>query len=109
MRAGDTDTTSHRIVLTDLLDLQARLRGDPASLTSPRTGRPGEGDGVVRLLHDADRSATRIESLRRRLVALELEIRAYESLLRDVRPVLPAPEATVIDLQERRRRGTPPA
>ena len=67
--AGDT----HPSIVTDLLDLQSRLRGEPATLVPSRAVRAGlRGD-------DALAARSRIDALRRRLAALELEIEAYES------------------------------
>ncbi len=67
--AGDT----HPSVVTDLLDLQSRLRGEPATLMPSRAVRAGlrGEDGLA--------ASSRIDALRRRLAALELEIEAYES------------------------------
>lgn len=67
--AGD----AHPSVVTDLLDLQSRLRGEPATLVPSRAVRAGirGEDGLA--------ASSRIDALRRRLAALELEIEAYES------------------------------
>jgi len=70
---GEAGVT-HPSVVTDLLDLQSRLRGEPATLLpsrAVRAGIPGE-DGSA---------GSKIEALRRRLAALELEIEAYESAM----------------------------
>ena len=100
----DVDGSPHRAVMSNLLDIQARLRGDPASLIQARDGRRDEieialgGVSVVasadaqvddqapiedrlpfeREAPDTDEAQRRIESLRRRLAFLEMEIDAYE-------------------------------
>ena len=38
-RGWDGDGSQHDAVMSNLMDLQARLRGDPASLVLPRDGR----------------------------------------------------------------------
>jgi hypothetical protein len=75
---------SHDAVVSNLMDIQARLRGDPASLVLPRGGRRNnattvrQGDVSVTMDEDEADPDRRIESLRRRLEYLELEIDAYE-------------------------------
>ena len=104
-----TDERTHPTIVSDLMDLQARLRGEPASLVRPRTGRPGEDRAATTL----ERSGTianepahsRIEALRRRLASLELEIEAYEEAVAAM-ATLPRPEGVV--LQFRRRGDEPP-
>jgi hypothetical protein len=90
-RGYDRDGSEHDAVVSNLMDLQARLRGDPASLVLPRDGRREdtttvrEGDVTVTMGNgdgEADPEA-RIESLRRRLAYLELEIDAYEHAAED--------------------------
>jgi len=78
---------SHDAVVSNLMDLQARLRGDPASLVLPRGGRRldtttvAEGDVAVTVTPEEQGDPEqRIESLRRRLEYLELEIDAYEQV-----------------------------
>jgi len=112
----------HQAVISNLLDLQARLRGDPASMVVPKVGRPTvpdrvsveHGDVVVsavpdqkmptddRLVADTQDAEERIEALRRRLQFLELEIDAYESVVAEPpqEPSQPVVEANVIDLQQ---------
>ena len=114
------ESIPHQAVISNLLDLQARLRGDPASMVMPRVGRPmipdpvavmhddlvvseapraerANGGALVAETHDAEE---RIEALRRRLQFLELEIDAFETAIAEV-PMEPRPagEASVIDLQ----------
>jgi hypothetical protein len=77
-RGYDRDGSQHDAVVSNLMDLQARLRGDPASLVLPREGRR---DDPTTVRHD-DLSVTvgnneldperRIEALKRRLEYLEL-------------------------------------
>ena len=115
------DEVPHDAVISNLLDLQARLRGDPASMVVPKVGRPTVSDPVAIVQDDvvvtevpapeapvADplESGTqdaedRIEALRRKLQFLELEIDAYESAVSDLpaTPAEPVDEADVIDLQ----------
>jgi hypothetical protein len=106
-RTGDGDT-GHETVVSNLMDLQARLRGDPASLVLPREGRRSD---VVTVETD-DLSVTtrpqvaadperRIEALRRKLESLELEIDAYEQAADEppTPPDEPPPAADVIGLQ----------
>ena len=114
------DEAPHEAVVSNLLDLQARLRGDPASMVVPKVGRPTVPDPIA-LVHDdvavievpaaaptddplvADTqdAEDRIETLRRRLQFLELEIDAYESAVSDLpaTPVEPVVDADVNDLQ----------
>lgn len=83
-RGYDRDGSQHDAVVSNLMDLQARLRGDPASLVLPRDGRRDdattvrEGDLSVTVGEGEADPERRIESLRRRLEYLELEIDAYE-------------------------------
>jgi len=94
-RGYDRDGSQHDAVVSNLMDIQARLRGDPASLVLPREGR--RDDTTVR--HD-DLSVTvnggetdperRIETLRRRLEYLELEIDAYEHAAEEAQDEEPA-------------------
>jgi hypothetical protein len=106
--------------MSNLLDLQARLRGDPASMVVPKVGRPTAPDPVAIVQDDVvvievpesaaptadppggeQDAEDRIEALRRKLQFLELEIDAYESAVSDVpgTPAEPVVEADVIDLQ----------
>ena len=114
------DEVPHDAVMSNLLDLQARLRGDPASMVVPKVGRPTAPDPVAIVQDDVvvievpDSAAPtadppggeqdaedRIEALRRKLQFLELEIDAYESAVSDLpgTPAEPVVEADVIDLQ----------
>jgi hypothetical protein len=88
---------SHDAVVSNLMDLQARLRGDPASLVLPRGGRRldtttvREGDVSVTVgPEDESDPEERIESLRRRLEYLELEIDAYEHVADEAQNAPPA-------------------
>jgi hypothetical protein len=115
------DEVPHDAVVSNLLDLQARLRGDPASMVVPKVGRPTVPDPVAVVQDDVvvievpDRAAPtvdplmagtrdaedRIEALRRKLQFLELEIDAYESAVSDL-PATPAESVAddaVLDLQ----------
>ena len=85
-RGWDRDGSQHDAVMSNLMDIQARLRGDPASLVMPRDGRreqPADattvrsGDVSVTVGTEVDPDR-RIDALRRRLEYLELEIDAYE-------------------------------
>lgn len=114
------DEVPHDAVMSNLLDLQARLRGDPASMVVPKVGRPTAPDPVAIVQDDVvvievpesaaptadppggeQDAEDRIEALRRKLQFLELEIDAYESAVSDVpgTPAEPVVEADVIDLQ----------
>ena len=114
------DEVPHDAVISNLLDLQARLRGDPASMVVPKVGRPTAPDPVaigqddVVVIEVAESAAPtaeppaseqdaedRIEALRRKLQFLELEIDAYEGAVSDLpaAPAEPVAEADVIDLQ----------
>jgi hypothetical protein len=114
------DEVPHDAVMSNLLDLQARLRGDPASMVVPKVGRPTAPDPVAIMQDDVvvievpesaaptadppggeQDAEDRIEALRRKLQFLELEIDAYESAVSDVpgTPEEPVVEADVIDLQ----------
>jgi hypothetical protein len=94
-RGYDRDGAQHDAVVSNLMDLQARLRGDPGSLVLPRGGRRDKGttvregdlsvtigDGEV----DADR---RVDELKRRLEYLELEIDAYEHVAEETQSEAP--------------------
>jgi predicted lipoprotein len=107
---NDADDLGHRAVMSNLHDLQARLRGDPASLVLPRDGRRN-ADAVtvtnddVAVTTEPDESphdpASRIQALRRKLEFLELEIDAYENAA-DASATSPSPppaEADVVGLQ----------
>jgi hypothetical protein len=95
-RGYDRDGSQHDAVVSNLMDLQARLRGDPASLVLPREGRR---DDPMTVRHD-DLSVTvgndeldpdrRIEALERRLEYLELEIDAYEHGAAEAQDAQPA-------------------
>ncbi|MEP6757980.1 MAG: hypothetical protein ABJB55_02160 [Actinomycetota bacterium] len=113
----------HQAVVSNLLDLQARLRGDPASMIVPRVRPPVPSAPVLvshddvavtetpdvsqpdepvdRLLVETDDAEERIDALRRRLQYLELEIDAYASAA----PAIPVQderaigEGNVTDLQ----------
>ena len=115
------DEMPHEAVVSNLLDLQARLRGDPASMVVPKVGRPTVPDPVAIVQDDVvitespspegplgdpleagtQDAEDRIEALRRKLQFLELEIDAYESAVSDLpaTPAKPVAEADVIDLQ----------
>jgi hypothetical protein len=114
------DEVPHDAVMSNLLDLQARLRGDPASMVVPKVGRPTAPDPVAIVQDDVvvievpesaaptadppggeQDAEDRIEALRRKLQFLELEIDAYESAVSDLpgTPAEPVVEADVTDLQ----------
>ncbi len=114
------DEVPHDAVMSNLLDLQARLRGDPASMVVPKVGRPTLADPVAVVQDDVtvievpepapteepsvageQDAEDRIEALRRKLQFLELEIDAYESAVSDLpaTPAEPVAQADVIDLQ----------
>jgi hypothetical protein len=108
-RGWDRDGSQHDAVVSNLMDIQARLRGDPGSLVLPREGRRDRsadsttvrsGDVSVTVEADGDPDR-RIESLRRRLEYLELEIDAYEHAAEEPREAPgPAPvQADVAELQ----------
>src|SRR6186997_1290924 len=107
----------HEAVVSNLIDLQARLRGDPASMVVPKVGRPTVPDPIAvveddvaviaapgmtaptedRLVAGTQDAEDRIEALRRKLQFLELEIDAYESAVSDLpaTPVKPVVDADV--------------
>jgi hypothetical protein len=117
------DDSQHDAVVSNLLDLQARLRGDPASLFQARkshhpvaepvapvsvvesdvgvtvTPEP-EGTQPDTVIEAAEDAEHRIQALQRRLEFLELEIDAYEDAA--TAEQTPAPKiqpAPVTDLQ----------
>jgi hypothetical protein len=106
----DSDDLGHRAVMSNLRDLQARLRGDPASLVLPRESRRTDQSVMVSTddlavttdaSHDARDPASRIQALRKKLEFLELEIDAYEQA--DDAPSASEPlpaEADVVGLQQ---------
>jgi hypothetical protein len=105
----DRDGSQHDAVVSNLMDIQARLRGDPGSLVLPRDGRrdrPADtttvrsGDVSVTVGADGD-PERRIDALRRRLEYLELEIDAYEHAVEEPHEVSTPPpvQADVAELQ----------
>jgi hypothetical protein len=101
------DDGSHETVVSNLLDLQARLRGDPGSMLLPRGGRRPdlltvEVDEVAVSTPARPSPERRIEALRRKLEFLEMEIDAYEEAAHEPAestPVERLPEADVMGLQ----------
>ena len=109
-RGWDQTARQHEAVMSNLMDLQARLRGDPASLLMPRDGRREEqveattvqsGDVSVTVGQAPADPERRLDVLRRRLQYLELEIDAYEQAAeeRARRAAAGATQADVADLQ----------
>jgi hypothetical protein len=107
----DDDDLGHRAVMSNLRDLQARLRGDPASLVLPREGRRSEEavtvstDDVAVATEPAQPQrdpASRIQALRRKLEFLELEIDAYEQAAdaSATSAATPPADADVVGLQQ---------
>jgi hypothetical protein len=99
-RGSDRDGPEHEAVMSNLMDIQARLRGDPASLVLPRGRRRDDTTTVrhddvgVTMEEDGADPERRIESLRRRLEYLELEIDAYEQAADDGHEAEPATPIT---------------
>ena len=95
-RGYDRDGSQHDAVVSNLMDLQARLRGDPASLVLPREGRRDDAmtvrhdDLSVTVGNDEQDAERRIEALKRRLEYLELEIDAYEHVAAEAQDAPPA-------------------
>jgi hypothetical protein len=82
MARGTRPEPEHQAVLSNLYDLQARLRGDPASLVPPR-GR-ARVDGVRRASESVDMvraAAVRVTALRARLDQLEAELQSIAASL----------------------------
>jgi hypothetical protein len=74
----------HQAVLANLYDLQARLRGDPASLVQPRARARIDGPRGATGPADLVRAAeTRVIALKARLDQLEAEL---QSISRSLRP-----------------------
>jgi hypothetical protein len=85
---------SHPEIVSDLLDLQARLRGEPASLVRSKMGRPGVGSAIATLERPdvaTEPAGSRVDTLRRRLASLELEIEAYERAVAALPPTRRSP------------------
>jgi hypothetical protein len=82
---GTQPEPEHQAVLSNLFDLQARLRGDPASLVPPRSrARVAAPDrGAVRPDELVRAAEARVTALRARLDQLEAEL---QSIARSVRP-----------------------
>jgi hypothetical protein len=66
----------HQAVLSNLFDLQARLRGDPASLVRPRSRArvDGAGRGAQPPDESVRAASARVTSLRAKLDQLEAEL-----------------------------------
>jgi hypothetical protein len=107
----DADDAGHRAVMSNLRDLQARLRGDPASLVMPRESRRSDdvvtvSDGDVAVTSEPSRvghdPASRIQALRRKLEFLDLEIDAFEQAADTTGTTASPPpaEADVVGLQQ---------
>jgi hypothetical protein len=75
----------HQAVLSNLFDLQARLRGDPASLVRPRSRARVDTSGRGSLPpEDLVRAASaRVTALRAKLDQLEAEL---QTIARSLRP-----------------------
>ncbi len=102
-RGYDRDGAQHDAVVSNLMDLQARLRGDPASLVLPRDGRRDDAatvrHGDLSVTEGGSEAERRIEALKRRLEYLELEIDAYEHVAAEAVDV-PSPEPIKTDVGE---------
>jgi hypothetical protein len=74
----------HQAVLSNLYDLQARLRGDPASLVPPRSRARVEppARGPVRSDELLRAAEARVTALRARLDQLEAELQSIAGILR---------------------------
>jgi hypothetical protein len=74
----------HQAVLSNLYDLQARLRGDPASLVPPRSRARVDASGRgVQPPEDLVRAASaRVTALRAKLDQLEAELQTIAGSLR---------------------------
>jgi len=64
----------HQAVLSNIYDLQARLRGDPASLVPPRGRARLDGRGASQPADLVRAAEARVISLRARLDQLEAEL-----------------------------------
>ena len=74
----------HQVVLSNLYDLQARLRGDPASLVPPRSrARVNASDRGAQSPDEMVRaSSARVTALRAKLDQLEAELQTIARSLR---------------------------
>ena len=72
------------MVLSNLYDLQARLRGDPASLVPPRSRARVDGSGrsPVKPEELVRAAEARVTALRARLDQLEAELQSIAGTLR---------------------------
>ena len=99
-RGYDDGGSRHDAVVSNLMDIQARLRGDPASLVLPRDGRRDDSTTVrhddlsVSVGDEHFEPERRIEALKRRLEHLELEIDAYEHAAVNEGPTAPGVDDT---------------
>jgi hypothetical protein len=71
----------HQAVLSNLFDLQARLRGDPASLVPPRSRARVDARGAAQPVDMVRAAAARVTALRARLDQLEAELQSIAASL----------------------------
>jgi hypothetical protein len=79
--SGTRPEPEHQAVLSNLFDLQARLRGDPASLVPPRSRArigPSKASQPTELVRAAE---ARVTALRARLDQLEAELQSIAASL----------------------------
>jgi hypothetical protein len=79
---GTRPDPEHQAVLSNLFDLQARLRGDPASLVPPRSRARLDPSRPAPRPADMVRAAeSRVVALRAKLDQLEAELQSIASSL----------------------------
>jgi len=82
MARGTRPEPEHQAVLSNLYDLQARLRGDPASLVPPRgRARVDGARGMTQPVDMVRAAEARVTALRARLDQLEAELQSIAASL----------------------------
>ena len=79
--SGTRPEPEHQAVLSNLFDLQARLRGDPASLVPPRSRARIDGPKVSQPTELVRAAEARVTALRARLDQLEAELQSIAASL----------------------------
>jgi hypothetical protein len=79
--SGTRPEPEHQAVLSNLFDLQARLRGDPASLVPPRSRARVDRSKASQPTDLVRAAEARVTALRARLDQLEAELQSIAASL----------------------------